>query len=453
MLTETRRVFGVIAATKSSAEINLSRGATIFNFNPSRSSIGFHAVYCSGNSPLAVTISSPGFHASPYATAIAPALAPLVSAISSAFPPINFAIDARMRFGTSKNVESSFWCGYFFASSAACTARMETFGIGDWPAKFKYVASSISNHSCRQSVCGEVVIVAMGRSFCGSHKGLDSSMRRRVQRPIWAANPCWTLSSRDLEMAAKFAEGRQDHQFSGARHHWFVLQSPGMLVRDIYGVEADLHRRIDVAARAVADHPAVGLHDFVLVNQSTIRLGIFFRNDFDELEKSLQAGPLYLGGLFRGLALRKQNQPVPLREISQRLRHAVQNLRRGALQIDDAAMNHRQRLALRHLIHEFYIRLFQRAPKAAHAVAVLPDVLAFRLIEDVANVRARIAVRFNDADEVLDQFLEEYVVFPQRVVRINQQRKSSHQDVLRWPAAIFSRIPRPTFCSSPNRVR
>src|SRR5437016_8596095 len=70
-------------------------------------------------------------------------------------------MDVRMRLGTSKKVESGFWCGYFFASSAACTARMETFGIGDWPAKFRYVASSISNHSCRQSVCRGVVVVAI----------------------------------------------------------------------------------------------------------------------------------------------------------------------------------------------------------------------------------------------------------------------------------------------------
>jgi len=57
-------VFGVIAAIKSSAEINLS-GARQFSIHPSRSSIGFHAVYCSGNSPFAVTISSPGFHVKP----------------------------------------------------------------------------------------------------------------------------------------------------------------------------------------------------------------------------------------------------------------------------------------------------------------------------------------------------------------------------------------------------
>ena len=42
---------------------------------------------------------------------------------------------------------------------------METFGIGDSLAKFKYVASSISNHSWRQSVCVEAIVVATGHSF------------------------------------------------------------------------------------------------------------------------------------------------------------------------------------------------------------------------------------------------------------------------------------------------
>src|SRR5205807_491483 len=138
------------------------------------------------NSPFAVITSSPGFHVSAYATAATPALAPLVSAISSGFPPINFAMDARRRLGTSKKVASVFWCGYLFASSVACTARIETFGIGDWLAKFKYVASSISNHSCRQSVCGEIAVVDTGSLLSEDYKRSDSSVPRRVQGPIWA---------------------------------------------------------------------------------------------------------------------------------------------------------------------------------------------------------------------------------------------------------------------------
>ena len=221
-------------------------------------------------------------------------------------------------------------------------------------------------------------------------------------------------------MAAQFAEGRQDHQFSRAGHHWFMFQGPGVLVGDVDGVEADLHGRIDVAARAVADHPAVGFHDFVLVNESAIRFRVFFRNDFYKFKKSLQPRSLDFRCLFRGFALRKQNQPVPFGKIREGFRHAIQNFRRRPLQVDDAAMNQRQRLAFGHLVRKFYVRLFERTPKAAHSIAVLPDILALRFIQDVANVSAGIAVRLDDADEILDQLLEEDVVFPERVVRVNQ---------------------------------
>ena len=44
-------------------------------FTPWRSSKGFQVAYCSGNSPLAVIISSPGFHLRRWATAATPVLA------------------------------------------------------------------------------------------------------------------------------------------------------------------------------------------------------------------------------------------------------------------------------------------------------------------------------------------------------------------------------------------
>src|SRR6266849_6369810 len=102
-------------------------------------------------------------------------------------------------------------------------------------------------------------------------------------------------------------------------------------------------------------------------------------------------------------------------------------------------MNQRQCFAFRHLIREFYIGFFERAPEAAHPIAILPYILAFRFIEDVANVCAGIAVGLDDADEILDQLLEKYVVFPERVVRVNHQSSSVNASsamdaaALGWP--------------------
>src|SRR5436190_1161364 len=133
--------------------------------------------------------------------------------------------------------------------------------------------------------------------------------------------------------------------------------------------------------------------------------------------------PIFIAGLIslRGL--------LPISEIRQRFRHSIQNLRRRSLQVDDAAVNQRQRFAFRHLIRELDIGFFERAPEAAHPIAILPYILAFRFIEDVANVSAGIAVGFDDADEILDQLLEKYVVFPERAVRVNQQSMASHGDL------------------------
>src|SRR5207245_9081287 len=66
--------------------------------------------------------------------------------------------------------------------------------------------------------------------------------------------------------------------------------------------------------------------------------------------------------------------------------------------------------------------------------------------KDMAKVGAGIAIRFDNADESLDQLLEENVVFPERVVRINQQCMSSHRT---WRfAALMPRTASPSFFPS-----
>src|ERR1700738_1124368 len=86
-----------------------------------------------------------------------------------------------------------------------------------------------------------------------------------------------------LKGGAELAKGWKDDEFAGAGDDRLVFELPGMLMRDIDGVQADLHGGIDVAARAVADHPAMGFHDFVFAHEFAIGLGTFFGNNFDEL--------------------------------------------------------------------------------------------------------------------------------------------------------------------------
>jgi hypothetical protein len=51
---------------------------------------------------------------------------------------------------------------------------------------------------------------------------------------------------------------------------------------------------------------------------------------------------------------------------------------------------------------------------------VLPDVALFRLVQNVPDVFARVPEVFQLRYKMLDGLLKEDVVFPQRVVRINQ---------------------------------
>src|SRR2546425_5193842 len=56
--------------------------------------------------------------------------------------------------------------------------------------------------------------------------------------------------------------------------------------------------------------------------------------------------------------------------------------------------------SLGHLLGKLDVSFLEGAAKAAHAITVLADVLAFCFVQDVANIGARIPAGFNDADEV-----------------------------------------------------
>src|SRR6267378_7533071 len=141
------------------------------------------------------------------------------------------------------------------------------------------------------------------------------------------------------EVGAELAEGWEDDEFAGAGYDRLVLELPRVLVGDVHGVQADLHGGVDVAARAVADHPAVGFHDFVFAHEFTVGFGAFLGNDFNEFEKALQTGTLDFSGLLGGFALREENQAVAFGEIGKSFGDAIKDLRRGALEIHDAGMN------------------------------------------------------------------------------------------------------------------
>ena len=229
-----------------------------------------------------------------------------------------------------------------------------------------------------------------------------------------------------LEMAAEFAEAGEDDEFAGAGGDGFVLHVPGVLMRDVDSVEADAEGGIDVAARGVADHPAVSFDDFVFRDEAGVRDGIFFVDDFDGLEKALQAGALDFGGLLRGFAFGEKNEAMAFGEVGERFGNAVEDFWWRAFEIDDAIMNFGERFALGQMLGKLHVGLFERTAEAANAVAILADIFAFGFVEDVANIGAGESIGFDESDEVLDEVLEENIVFPEGVVGVDEESVAAH---------------------------
>jgi hypothetical protein len=57
----------------------------------------------------------------------------------------------------------------------------------------------------------------------------------------------------------------------------------------------------------------------------------------------------------------------------------------------------------------------------------LADIFALGLVENVAHVRAGVAARFHEPNKIFDQLFEEYVVFPERIVGVDQKCVASHE--------------------------
>src|SRR5216684_8623881 len=78
------------------------------------------------------------------------------------------------------------------------------------------------------------------------------------------------------------------------------------------------------------------------------------------------------------------------------------------------------------MLGELHVGFFERTAEAADAVAVLADIFAFGFVEDVANVSAGETAGLDECDEVLDEVLEENIVFPEGVVGVDEESIASH---------------------------
>lgn len=87
-------------------------------------------------------------------------------------------------------------------------------------------------------------------------------------------------------MLPQFGEAADDQKVLSrrCRADLFVLQNPGIAVRNEHRVQSGGERRVDVRLRAVSDHPGRVVLQFIFVSQRGINFRIFLGNNFDGRE-------------------------------------------------------------------------------------------------------------------------------------------------------------------------
>ena len=99
-------------------------------------------------------------------------------------------------------------------------------------------------------------------------------------------------------------------------------------------------------------------------------------------------------------------------------------------------MNFGERFALGHVVRKLQVRFLERSPKAPYAIAILPNIFAFRFVQNVTDVRPRVATRFGEGNKIFNQLFEENIILPKRVVGVDHQRIASHR--ILYPISIFA---------------
>ena len=89
--------------------------------------------------------------------------------------------------------------------------------------------------------------------------------------------------------------------------------------------------------------------------------------------------------------------------------------------MESSIVNLRQSLPLGLMLGQLHVRFFQRASEAAHTIAILANILALGFVKNVTDVLPCVADRLHQRNEILDQLLEENIVFPERVVGVDEK--------------------------------
>jgi hypothetical protein len=226
-----------------------------------------------------------------------------------------------------------------------------------------------------------------------------------------------------LEILCKVGESGQFDEMLAGRGlvDDLVLEDPGEVVGDEDGVEAGAEGGVDVGPRTVADHPGVSDFAGVVGRECDVGVVVLFGQHLDGGEVGGEAGAFKLAGLLLEVSLGDEDESVAGGEIGEGWGNVGEEF---DLLISDG------------LGEAFYAAMLllgdgdvgelleagdQRAAEAMQAISVGEDGRVLDTIEVAADLFGGVDAVIEVRDEAGNGAFEVDVVFPQRVVGVDQQ--------------------------------
>ena len=208
---------------------------------------------------------------------------------------------------------------------------------------------------------------------------------------------------------------------SGRMIDVFAFERPGEVVGNEDGVESGSEGGIDVGLGTIADHPCDAGFATVMRGEAAVGCVVLLRKDLDGAEVRGETGTAQLVGLLGGVALGDEDKAMARGEIGQSFGYLGQEFDLlsgdGLGEADDAVMLFGGDGPVCELLEAGD----ERVAKAVETIAASGDGGLFDAVEALADLLGRIDAVVEIGDERSDGSLEVSVVFPERIVCIDEQ--------------------------------
>ena len=200
-----------------------------------------------------------------------------------------------------------------------------------------------------------------------------------------------------------------------------MLEHPCEVVGDEDSVKSGCKCGVDVGLWAVADHPRCTGVAGVMTGDSAVGITVLFSKNFDCGEVRSKAGALKLVGLLGVISFGDKDEAMPGGEVGECDLDGGEKL---DLMFGDGLSEAKDALVLFWCdgsVGELFEAVDERATETVEPVAVGRNRGVFAVVKMLANLLGRVDTMVEIRDERCDSAFEIDVVFPQRVVCVDEQ--------------------------------